>query len=617
MKTINLLLALVAFGILTLVFGSLSVAQTSVPGGVVNGTWTLAGSPYNVQGSIQIVNGDSLIIQPGVTVNFQGTYKLLVLGKLKAIGSITDTITFTATNIGTGWRGIRFDNTPSSNDTSRIIFCKLQYGKATGLSPDDVGGGIYLKNYSKVIISNSSIINCNAYDTGGGIYCDFSSPTISNNFIFNNSSTNSNGGGISSYGASPIFINNTISYNSARSGGGLCCNSGTPNIFYNIISNNTTLISGGGIFFNANGSIANNTISNNTTGSNGGGGIYSINSTTISNNIITNNAASLAGGGLGGGGIHAEGNQIISNNVISNNSISGTGTNNGGGGIHISNSSITATTSLNGNIISNNTASVTGTDSGGGGIYCDGNGLANDSSNITNNTIVNNIAPKGGGLYCAQAANPVLRNTILWGNTASTSGAQVFLSIDASDPDFYYCDVQGGSAAFELNGNFYTGTYQNNIDTPVLFVSPSGGSGIGFNGVIANWSLQVSSPCIDTGDPNGTYPATDIAGNPRVSSGIIDIGAYEFQIAAGIADNKNNFDINLYPNPSTGKFSFQSIEGNISVIEIYNLIGENIYTQNLNQQTSNEIDISASPKGIYFVRVYDRKKIHSEKIVVQ
>src|ERR1035437_8206879 len=93
-------------------------ASTSVPGGIVNGTWTLAGSPYNVQGSIQIVNGDSLIIQPGVTVNFQGAYKFLVLGKIKAIGTVTDSITFTANDTTVGWSGMRFDNTPVSNDSS-------------------------------------------------------------------------------------------------------------------------------------------------------------------------------------------------------------------------------------------------------------------------------------------------------------------------------------------------------------------------------------------------------------------------------------------------------------------------------------------------------------------
>src|ERR1022692_3373066 len=124
-------------------------SQTSISGGNVNGTWTVGGSPYNVQGSIQIVNGDSLIIQPGVNVVFQGTYQLAVQGKLKAIGTVTDTIVFTAVNTTNGWRGIRFNNTPSTNDSSRIVYCKLIYGKATGSSPYDCGGALYFYNFSK------------------------------------------------------------------------------------------------------------------------------------------------------------------------------------------------------------------------------------------------------------------------------------------------------------------------------------------------------------------------------------------------------------------------------------------------------------------------------------
>ena len=132
---------------------------TVVPGGLVSGTWTLSGSPYNVNGSIQIPNDSTLTIEAGVTVNFPGSCKLNVLGRLIAIGTITDTITFTTSDLTNGWKGIRFDNTAATNDTSKIIYCKLQYAKATGSSPDNCGGALYFNNFSKAIISNSSILN--------------------------------------------------------------------------------------------------------------------------------------------------------------------------------------------------------------------------------------------------------------------------------------------------------------------------------------------------------------------------------------------------------------------------------------------------------------------------
>jgi hypothetical protein len=65
---------------------SITIAQTNVPAGLVSGIWILAGSPYLIQGNIQIPDDSTLTIEPGVTVNFQGMYKLNVQGRLLAIG---------------------------------------------------------------------------------------------------------------------------------------------------------------------------------------------------------------------------------------------------------------------------------------------------------------------------------------------------------------------------------------------------------------------------------------------------------------------------------------------------------------------------------------------------
>lgn len=563
MRIKNLLLAMVTIAALN------CNAQTSIPAGNVSGIWTLAGSPYNVQGSIQIVNGTTLTIQPGVTVNFQGTYKLDVQGCLLAIGSVTDTIVFTASNTTNGWRGIRFNNTPITNDTSKIMYCKVQYGKATSSSPYNNGGAFYFNNFSKTIVSQCLISNCLANSGGGGIYCSGSSPKISNNTITNNGSlivdnyiggagiyctggssaeiigniisnnTAHNGGGIYCNSSNPLITNNTISTNlaSSSSGGGVFCNNCSPTITNNIISQNTGSLSGGGgiLCLNSNSQITNNTISDNSgsgiacvgsnsnhatirdnsISSNSGNGVYFSTQSTASSLDISNNTISfntdLGTYSCGGGGVYCSGSGAV---TITNNTLSNNSTPFNGGGIYcVSNSSI-----ISNNTISNNEATS------GGGIYCTGSNPI-----ITNNSIINNSAANGGALYCDQVSNPTFRNCILWGNAANTSGAQIFLNDEASDPDFYYCDIQGGSAAFELNGNVYSGIYQNNINTDPQFVSPSGGSGSGYNGISADWSLQSNSPCINTGDPNGTYPATDKVGNPRVTICRIDIGAYEYQ----------------------------------------------------------------------------------------
>ncbi|MCD4681587.1 MAG: right-handed parallel beta-helix repeat-containing protein [Bacteroidales bacterium] len=625
MKTIFYNLTLLLFAV------SNVFSQTNVPGGVVNGTWTLAGSPYLVQGSIQIIDGDSLIIQPGVTVSFQGTYKLLVLGKLKAIGTVTDTITFTAVDPIGGWRGIRFDNTPSTNDTSRIIYCKIEFGNASGnVTPEKHGGGIYFDNFSKAIVYHSSIVNCKANRNGSGIYIDSSSPIIKNNSISNNTSSmndrggaicikfgnptisnniitnntgNHDGGGIYIEGGSATIIYNIITYNTAGSGGGITISMGSPTISNNTISNNFSTGNGGGINiepgFSPGPTISNNIISNNT-GQNTGGGINCHGGAIINNNSIFNNTSSS-----GGGIVSYTQDIIISNNFISNNTVPpSTWHYQGGGGIWCVSGS--SGVEIFNNVISNNSAP------NGGGLLC-----YNSSPTFTNNTVANNSASNNGGALSCSGCSPNFLNCIFWGNTALTSGVQAFLYDESCDPNFNYCDVEGGSAAFELNGNFYTGTYLNNIDTDPLFVAPSGGSGTGFNGMAADWSLQNISLCIDAGDPSGTYPPTDIVGNPRVLN-IIDIGAYESGGTTGINENYQTSVINVYPNPSSGRFTLESSIVNIYKIEIYNVIGERIYeTTNMKKQSSNEIDLSCSPKGIYFVRIYNGTIIYDRIVVVQ
>lgn len=562
------LLILTTFFTLTVAHG-----QTNVSGGTVSGTWTLAGSPYLIQGSIMVSNDSTLTIQPGVTVNFQGTYKLLVLGRLLAIGTTADTIIFTATNTTAGWRGIRFDNTSATNDTSKIFFCKLQYGMASGASPDNNGGGLYFNNISKAIIANSMITNCVGNDYGGGIYCSNSSPIIKYNTISNNKtlgiSTTDHGGGIFITGSiTPNVNNNIIANNSASNGGGFYIELGNPNIFNNTITNNSGSFAAGGIMCSSgNPLIFGNTISYNTCPNpnnqpdDGGGGIFCYTgSPVIKNNIISNNNSKNGGGiynaygspvisfntitdnqsnsGTGGAGILSASNATISYNTISNNASNSAN----GGGMYCKNNQ-----TIVGNTITNNSAS------NGGGISFDGGIFS-----LTNNTIANNSAVKGGALYCENTSTPTFRNCIIYGNTASTSGAQVYLYDEPSDPNFYYCDVQGGTAAFDANGNFYTGTYQNNINANPLFVSPSGGSGTGFNGVTADWSLQSGSTCIDSGDPNGIYPTTDKAGNPRVSGCKIDMGAYEYQTSNSLSLTTST------TNPSTCLDSNGTATANVS-----------------------------------------------------
>ena len=97
------------------------------------------------------------------------------------------------------------------------------------------------------------------------------------------------------------------------------------------------------------------------------------------------------------------------------------------------------------------------------------------------------------------------------------------------------------------------------------------------------------------------------------------MGAYETNLN-GISDQpsgNNNFIHSVYPNPSKDKItvSKSSITGDIR-LSIINITGEKVLeTQLIDSET--QIDISALPLGVYFVRVQDEKKAEVVKMIKQ
>jgi parallel beta-helix repeat protein len=262
------------------------------------GTWTRENSPYNVVGKIRVPSESTLVIEPGVVVNFRGHYKFQVdsAATLMAVGTETDSIYFTTDDTVTGWHGIRFLGASSN---SQLSYCRLEYGKAIGNWPHhDAGGGAICCYYSSPIISDNTIISNWAEIVGGGIYCSHSSPEISNNTISNNRASGERsgvGGGVFCiYDSDPTISGNTIRGNSAHfNGGGICCENSDPLIIGNSISANWAGWDGAGIYCQdyCHPLISNNTISGNSA-SGWGGGIFCYNSSpTITNTIVWGNTA--------------------------------------------------------------------------------------------------------------------------------------------------------------------------------------------------------------------------------------------------------------------------------------------------------------------------------------
>ncbi len=136
-----------------------------------------------------------------------------------------------------------------------------------------------------------------------------------------------------------------------------------------------------------------------------------------------------------------------------------------------------------------------------GGICCD----RGSTVTIDNCTIVHNAL---GGVFSESEYGTEVTNTIVWGN------AEYQIQTYESEVAVSFSNVQGGYAGRE------------NIDSHPCFVDPSTAAGADYDGLAANWTLQLCSSCINAGNEDAAGTA-DLAGNARVYSGVIDIGAYE------------------------------------------------------------------------------------------
>jgi len=125
-------------------------------------------------------------------------------------------------------------------------------------------------------------------------------------------------------------------------------------------------------------------------------------------------------------------------------------------------------------------------------------------------TVTTNTASvMGGGLYYA---NPV-KNSIVWGNGAP---------VDTEETASYF--------SASLTAPLPTGEYDlgANLTGDPEFVNPAAG----------NYRLRGTSPCVNTGVPEGyavEEDATDLDGRTRVLGSAVDRGAYEYEAAPGFA----------------------------------------------------------------------------------
>ena len=241
------------------------------------------------------------------------------------------------------------------------------------------------------------------------------------------------------------------------------------------ITNGMTYNEGGGVYLMG-GMVQNCTVSGNSAFI--GGGIY-CSGGTVQNCTISRNLASHY---FGGGVVCYEGG-IVQNCYINENAAI-----TDGGGLYCYGSQVKNC------IIMGNSASRSA-----GGVLC-------NKGMIQNCTIVENSAIQyfGGGVVCYEGGTVI--NSILWNN----SNANV---LSSRSFNYYNC--------IENWENLVNGIITNKPE----FIDAAAG----------DYRLKSFSPCINAGtNMSWMWTATDLDGNPRITDGTVDMGAYEYLPEPGI-----------------------------------------------------------------------------------
>ena len=579
-------------------------------------TWKNAFATLEKAISVATSNSDTIFVQEGTY--YQSAAYTLITNDIKIFGSFNGTET-------------RLEQRIFSNKNLTI------------LDAQNKSCVINLSGRSSATVIDGFMITNGKHDDnygGGGMDLYNSSPALRNLIIINNSAVH--GGGITNFYSSPKLTNVIIEGNTANFfGGGMYNNSSSPTLTDVTFDRNTANNSGGGMYnLNSAPTLSDVTIRRNIIYINGdGGGMYNNNSAptltnvTISENTATDNCA-------GGGMFNNNSSPMLTNVTISGNRGSG-----GGGMFNMKSSSptlinvtISGNTARSGGGMTNELSSpkLINVTINGNVVTTAGGGMSNFTSSptLTNVTISGNTAGFGGGMENRFNSRPQLYNSIVLGNNIANNISDDIVNYSVNDiPKYDFCLVGGKGYGYH-NGSSWDNKLYNAKD---IFVDYHP-SFVGTPTTLGDYSLLSKSFAIDKGYNKYNNIPTDLAGNPRIVNGTIDLGAYEYQRAfsksatlgaqsgslttkessiftatpTGIANISAN-ELKVYPNPFIDEVHITGTYGK-TTLRIFNSNGAVVHTRRITSPNET-LSLGSLPSGMYFFRLENDGKAITVKAI--